>query len=73
MSSISSSRKNRPNDARDSDYYELVGDFSSAVNDFLEAQGRPKSVMSPADYARQRVRHMVDDDESAESADTYAL
>ena len=64
MSSISSSRKDRPNTAKDSDYFELRGTFAQQIAEWQEQMSRPVTVTTPAFYAeqRRRLRQMIEDD-----------
>jgi len=75
-SSIASARRGRPNDARNEDYYELVGDFTEIVSAWRVEQGEAPSILTAGHYLeqrqRERLRSLVADDE-AEPRDTFIL
>jgi len=71
MSSISSSRKARPNTARDSDYVTVTGDFRSVIDEDRVRRGLPKTILTPFDYWKGRQRRT--DEIDADAPDEFVL
>jgi len=71
VSSISSSRRGRENDDRNENYFEIRADFSQLIGDWQEQMGQPRTFMTAADYARQRMRQLAQD--ADEFRDTFSL
>lgn len=72
MSSISSSRKNRPTDARDEDYITIAGDFRAVIAQFYDRLSQPRP-LTAADYWKQRQRTMVSEEDFADTRDHFSL